>query len=41
MGAEIGEMNRRLEGDIKRVEIVEQTKKRLIRDFALTYREVK
>lgn len=39
MGAEIGEMNRRLEGDIKRVEIVEQTKKRLIRDFSLQSRK--
>ncbi len=33
-GAEIGEMNRRMEGDIKRAEIVEQTKMRLIQASA-------
>lgn len=33
-GAEIAEMNRRLEGDIKRAEIVEQTKMRLIQASA-------
>src|SRR4051794_19420171 len=40
LGAEIGEMNRRLTGDIKRAEIVEQTKTRLIRDFASQHRKV-
>ena len=33
-GAEIAEMNRKLEGDIKRAEIVEQTKTRLIQASA-------
>jgi hypothetical protein len=40
VGAEIGEMNRRLKGDIKRVEIVEQTKRRLIRDFSSHQRKI-
>lgn len=31
VGAEIEEMNRRIEGDVKRAEVVEQTKTRLIR----------
>jgi hypothetical protein len=40
LGAEIGEMNRRMTGDVKRVEIVEKTKLRMIRDFALTQRKL-
>lgn len=31
VGAEVEEMNRRVKGDVKRAEIVEQTKRRLIR----------
>jgi hypothetical protein len=33
VGTEIGEMNRRVEGDVKRAQIVEETKMRLIKDF--------
>jgi hypothetical protein len=33
IGAEIGEMNRRMAGDVKRAEVVEQTKTRLIRSL--------
>jgi hypothetical protein len=37
LGAEIAEMNRRMKGDIKRAEIVEQTKKRLIKKLNSPY----
>ena len=40
VGAEIEEMNRRMAGDVKRAKIVEKTKLRLIRDFALTQRKL-
>lgn len=40
VGAEIGEMNRRMTGDIKRMEIIKQTKTRLIRDFTLLHRRL-
>ena len=33
VGAEVEEMNRRIAGDVKRAEIVEKTKRRLIRDL--------
>jgi hypothetical protein len=38
IGAEVAEMSRRVEGDVKRAEIVEKTKVRLIRNLNLLHR---
>jgi hypothetical protein len=38
-GAEIWEMNRKMTGDVKRAEIVEQTKMRLIKDYNSQHRK--
>lgn len=38
VGAEVAEMGQRVEGDVKRAEIVERTKTRLIRNFNLIHR---
>lgn len=39
VGVEVGEMNRRVVGDVERAEIVERTKTRLIRTFNLIQRQ--